>query len=116
MTLRMIRNPLLGVMAIILAFSSLSAATARGQRYDGQKVVICTGEILVTVTIDENGQPVKHTHVCPDYALLLAAVLIPAGPVILEQLSAIRLPRVFDAGQAEQQIRIRPRARAPPVS
>jgi hypothetical protein len=67
------------VAALILA--SLATGHARGQAPAAGEIVLCVGTQVLTVTVDENGQPVTVARACPDAILKLAAPLLP--PVVV---------------------------------
>ncbi|MGR3376243.1 hypothetical protein [Salipiger abyssi] len=48
-------------------------AVARAQPAPAGEIVICSGLGLVTVMVDAEGNPVGHSHVCPDGLLTLFA-------------------------------------------
>jgi len=70
-------------LALLIAVTSQQMAMARGVMVDtfGQ-VVLCTGQGVITVTLDADGNIVEDTgeiaHFCPDCALTLADM--PAAP------------------------------------
>ncbi|SLN48879.1 hypothetical protein ROJ8625_02396 [Roseivivax jejudonensis] len=76
------------VLICVLAFTSVEAAIARGLPAPAGEVVLCRGLAVVTVTLDENGDPVRRSQLCPEAlgALLdLAAearAQVAPGPVI----------------------------------
>jgi hypothetical protein len=88
-------------LALGMIVTALSVGHARGQARVAGEVVLCVGTQVVTVTVDENGQPVTSTHTCPDGVLKLAAplaspavvtrplVLLPVGFVLPESSSAV---------------------------
>lgn len=73
-------------LVLILVASGISLGAARGQLRVAGAVVLCTGSAVQVQLIDERGQPVNRTHVCPDMALsLMAAVAQPAAEAGLRQ-------------------------------
>jgi hypothetical protein len=76
-------RPLIAVaLSLMLAFTSLGLAFARGQAMAGGQIVLCTGAGPVTVTLDAQGNPTGHAHICPDMALGLIVALGTPDPVI----------------------------------
>ncbi len=63
------------LFALLLAATSLTMATARGQTRIAGEIVICTGYGLSTISVDENGNPTGPIHVCPDMVLALMSAL-----------------------------------------
>lgn len=57
------------VLAQILFLTSLTVAAARGQAPAVGEMVLCIGSHAVTVSVDENGQPVEYVHICSDFAM-----------------------------------------------
>jgi hypothetical protein len=65
-------------LSLMLAFTSLGLAAARGQAMAGGQVVLCSGAGPVTLTLDAQGRPAGPAHICPDMALgLIAALHLP---------------------------------------
>jgi len=78
-------HPLFGfALALMLAISSMGMAVTRGQAASDKDLVICSGAGMMTVTLDNKGNPVAPTHPCPYClaghapALLPDAVSLPA--------------------------------------
>ncbi|MBU2963272.1 hypothetical protein KO516_21075 [Citreicella sp. C3M06] len=64
--------PLIGILLILaLALTGYQMAVARAQPVPAGQIVICSGMGLVTVMVDSDGQPVQHSHLCPDGLLTL---------------------------------------------
>jgi len=61
-------------LSLLLAFTSLSFASARGQNPDlGTEIVICTGVGMTTITLGADGEPIETTHICPDGTSIFSA-------------------------------------------
>lgn len=54
------------VLALVVVLTAQQMAAARGQMRVAGVFVMCTGAGVVTVTLDENGDPTGPAHVCPD--------------------------------------------------
>lgn len=68
-------------LSLLLALTAQSVAASRGMDRAVGQMVLCTGTGPVVVYMDENGQPTKAPHFCPDYALsLLGAVFADQSP------------------------------------
>lgn len=109
-------RPALHLLLILLvAATSLSLGHARGQARIAGEVVLCAGERVVTVTVDENGTPVRHVTLCPDMALsLLAGLDLP--PVALPMPAADARAAVVVAATKEAGLPpVAAQARGPPV-
>lgn len=55
-------------LAVLLALTSQTMATARGAPAPVGQAVLCTGMGPVTVLVDAQGQPTGKVHICPDCA------------------------------------------------
>jgi len=105
------------VLALLVALTSQHMAVARGVTHDvAGAVVLCTGEGVRTVHVDQDGNPVEIVHICPDCALsLLAFIDVPhTTPKRVVHMQTLGQTPVSD--QASGLIHIAPSARAPPVS
>ncbi|MFK7752625.1 MAG: hypothetical protein AB8B51_08755 [Sedimentitalea sp.] len=58
---------LLLVSALLL--TSQGMAVVRGASGPAGQMVLCVGTQTVVVDVDQQGQPVERTHLCPDCAL-----------------------------------------------
>lgn len=68
------------LLIVTLVLTGLALGAARGQARIAGQMVICAGNAVTVMTVDENGNPVEVPHFCPDMALsLLAAVAVPAA-------------------------------------
>ncbi|WP_149775794.1 hypothetical protein [Ruegeria intermedia] len=68
-------------LSVLLALMAQGVAASRGMDRAVGQMVLCTGTGPVVVYMDENGQPTKASHYCPDYALnLLGAVFADQPP------------------------------------
>jgi len=76
---RSLRIYLALTLVAIMVLTSQSMAVARGMATNAAgQIVLCTGTGPVSVYVDEDGQPTRPPHICPDCALhLLAAVAAP---------------------------------------
>ena len=67
-------RPLLAcLLSLVIAFTGLQAASARGNTAPVGAVELCLGAVVVTVLVDATGAPVERVHLCPDGAFLLFA-------------------------------------------
>ena len=63
-------------LALLIAVTSQQMAIARGVTTNAAgQVILCTGQGVVTVTLDANGDPIEPAHICPDCALSLLDVV-----------------------------------------
>ena len=108
-------NALRLFLILLLALTGLSLGAARGQARVAGQVVLCAGESVVVVAVDQQGQPVKQVQVCPDMALSLMQGLhdAPVLPVVTPQFSA--LVPAYDPPVASGLRAAAARARGPPV-
>ncbi|MEX0328091.1 MAG: hypothetical protein AB3N07_05160 [Ruegeria sp.] len=64
------------VLSALLGLTGQSIAATRGMDRAAGQMVLCTGAGPVVVYVDDQGQPTRPPHYCPDYALsLLGAIL-----------------------------------------
>jgi hypothetical protein len=81
------------MLAVVLALGSITMAVARGQAAPGETMVICSGYGVVTLTLDENGNPTGPVHPCPDCLAGLGLAVLGETPAILPP---ARLGRALD--------------------
>ncbi len=60
-------------LALLIAFTSVQFAAARGQSPAVGTMEICTGTGPVHILVDENGEPTGGVMICPDYAMAFFA-------------------------------------------
>lgn len=104
------------VLALMLAISSYGLATARGQAVGlGGAVILCTGSGAQVVTVDQNGQPLRRLHLCPDMVLSMMAAP-PAAPLVLIPPDGARAAtHVTQPPRMGGRRALPPRSRGPPV-
>lgn len=101
------------LLALMLAVTSYGFATARAHAPASHAMEICTGFSMVTIWVDENGDPVEERQICPDAVSFLAdtdqiATAPLATPTLIAVLAIIAHP-VFDTRHE-----LSPSARGPP--
>ena len=69
--------------AAVLLVAALGVGHARGQAPVAGQIVLCVGTQVVTVAVDENGQPTTETQTCPDGLLKLSVPLV--APVVVRR-------------------------------
>lgn len=103
------------LLMLTLGLTSATAGSARGQMRVAGEIVICSGQGVVTISIDAQGNPTGPIHICPDCVLTLLEtpeynlhnVLIQSGwQKITQRWVHILLPRA-DLARS-------PMARGPP--
>lgn len=66
-------KPIAGLLlAAMLVLTGQSMVLARGAAAATGQIEICIGADIVTVYVDENGQPTQAPHICPDCVLSFA--------------------------------------------
>ncbi|NHF73707.1 hypothetical protein [Paracoccus xiamenensis] len=101
-------------LIVMLALTSQGLASARGQPRAVSELVICAGATVITLSVDEQGRPVKHSDFCPDMAPhLLAAVSIDA-PMPARQGAVVRAASAMQPGRARGRDAPVAQARDPP--
>ena len=103
------------VLSLLVVLTGQGLAASRGVDRAVGQMVLCTGNGPVVVYMDENGQPTRAPHYCPDYAMALIGAVLMAQP---------ELPRMPDRSRHDVSQRVegliaapvpqRP-ARAPPA-
>ncbi|MGV6810625.1 MAG: hypothetical protein ACWA47_00130 [Brevirhabdus sp.] len=87
-------------LALMLAVTSYGFASARAHAPASHAMEICTGFSMVTIWVDEDGEPVEERHICPDAISFLVdagapvaapefepnllGVIAPVAPIILQ--------------------------------
>ncbi len=102
---------------LLLVLTAQQMAMARGQTTDvtGQ-VILCTGNGIVTVTLDAQGKPAGPAHICPDCALsFVLAVANPDLPVHTDLARRLTFPFAQVSLPADPVVP-GPAARDPPVA
>lgn len=102
-------------LSFVLALSSATMVSARGQMVQGDAIVICSGYGVVTIVLGPDGKPVGEVHPCPDCTPPLAAVLPGAAPVAARPLTRAEPVRRAVMVIALAPAARPPQARAPPV-
>ncbi|MGO4910375.1 hypothetical protein ACEN2J_18865 [Pseudorhodobacter sp. W20_MBD10_FR17] len=90
--LRIVRPISLVLLCLALVAGSVSMAVAKGQAAamsnGGTTIVICSGYGVLSITLDDQGNPVGPVHPCPECLAGLAAYLPPDSPTIAALTSA----------------------------
>ncbi|RLK11358.1 hypothetical protein [Ruegeria conchae] len=103
-------------LSLLVLVTGQGLAASRGiDRAVGQ-MVLCTGTGPVVVYMDDEGQPTRAPHYCPDYALsLLGAVHDARAALPLAPSRALPAPPLRSADLISAPLPRHP-ARAPPIS
>ncbi|WP_152448582.1 hypothetical protein [Roseivivax sp. THAF40] len=110
------RAHIAALLAAILALVSVELAIARGAPAIAGQVVLCGGLEREVITLDVNGDPVRHSQLCPDAATAFFAAPVAATGVVAVALRYSKL-HVDTAMTSRAQAELpRAQARAPPVS
>ncbi len=101
-------------LALLLVVTGQALAMARGTAGAGGQIVLCAGTGPVIVYLDEDGQPTRPPHFCPDFALhvIADAVLPPEMAVPAKLRPAPAPPR--QAQITVPRLALSPNARGPP--
>lgn len=79
----MSRRPVIAwLLALAVALTSVTAAVGRAQAAGATEIVICSGYGIVTLTLDEQGNPTGPVHDCPFCLAAMAAAVLPDLPVL----------------------------------
>jgi hypothetical protein len=77
-------------MALMLVVTGESFAVARGMPGAAGQIILCTGNGVVIVDVDENGQPLERGHICPDAALFVLAAVAEPPPGVQRPMGAVQ--------------------------
>lgn len=102
--------------ALMLAFTGQSMAVARGMPGAAGEITLCTGQGIVTISVDENGQPVEETHICPHFAMSFFAFAVQEPGLPLRPLGRMERLVPVGASLAYAGHDVSPSARGPPLS
>jgi hypothetical protein len=72
----------ISLMALVIGFTSVQLAAARGQSPAVGTMEICTGTGPIHILVDENGEPTGNIMICPDYALAFFADPLPQATTV----------------------------------
>ncbi len=72
-----LRNTLPYALSLLVILTGMGVAESRGMDRAVGQMVLCTGNGPVMVYVDEDGQPTRAPHYCPDYALSLLGAVHP---------------------------------------
>lgn len=101
------------ILATVLGAGLVGAM--RGQAAEAQRIVICSGQDTVTLSLDADGNPTGPSHWCPDCVVqLLAGLATPPQPAE----APLRLSRAVPAppsGHPPGRALPAPPARGPPL-
>ena len=104
------------LLAVVMALTSQAMAIARAAPGPSGMIELCTGTGPVMVTVDDQGQPIGHPHLCPDYAAHafdLGGVTAVAATLTLR---AVALAHRETPQSLTSQTRLQAKARGPPLS
>lgn len=107
------------LLCVILGLSSGTMALARGQASGGMAVTICSGYGVVTVYLDEQGNPQPGSgtvHMCPDCLAGLGLAALPEAPHLHRPLTRSDRLRLVPVVWALPVLSHVPQARGPPVT
>ncbi len=103
-------------LALLVALTSQQLAVARGQPHAAGQVEICSGDGVIVVAIDKDGNPVGPAHICPDVALAFMAALDLPPPGATQPVHMQRVGYAIDSHDAVSLVHITTLARGPPLS
>ena len=103
------------VLALMLAFTSRSMAAACGMLNAAGEIILCTSEGIVSVAVDENGQPVEAPHICPDCAMSLFAFVADTSALPLRPLGSVETLSPVGAAHRASMQEVPATARGPPM-
>lgn len=103
-------------LALVVMLTSVHTAVGRSEARGAVDMVICAGGGTAVILLDADGDPVVHTHTCPDCLLsgLATETGVPPG-VAAPKRRAARLRRPVPAGPRARRRLMRARSRGPPL-
>lgn len=76
-----IRTHITWLLIAVLTFTGHSMAIARGMSPATGMMELCTGDQVVMVHVDANGEPTGPAHICPEFSLMLMDMLSPVPSI-----------------------------------
>ncbi|WP_028028943.1 hypothetical protein [Gemmobacter nectariphilus] len=104
------------LLCLVLALTSGTMAVARGQMAAAGSIVICSGYGVITVLVDDRGEPLGTVHPCPDCIAAHVVALLPPVPVVVRPLGLSRIVWAPVATGAVPLSPATPKARGPPLA
>jgi len=111
-----LRAALSVLMALVIVVTAQELAVARGQPHAAGQIELCTGEGVLMVALDAQGNPVGPAHICPDAAMLLMAAWAPSAPDPARPVHISRAGYLIAETRGGLDIHITAQARGPPGS
>lgn len=102
-------------LSVVMALSSATMVSARGQMVQGDAIVICSGYGVVTIVIGPDGEPVGAVHPCPDCVPHLALGLPAQAAAVARPLTRAEPLRQGAPVIVARPAVVPPQARAPPA-
>ena len=111
-----LRSYLAIVLCLLLVMATQAMAVTRGAANAFGVVELCSGDDVVTIYVDDTGEPIAASHICPECLPLSLAGLLPgevtvAAPLRLRHGSPVQANAIHTL-----HLRLTQQARAPPVS
>lgn len=116
MNLWLTRTYLAIALSLSLALTGLYAAQMRAAPDATGQIVLCTGTGPVTVYVDDEGQPTRPPHHCPDCVIHLLVALEGPEQQRLAPQAPDRAPAPAAANAPMAQTTARATARGPPAN
>ncbi|MEW9919542.1 hypothetical protein AB2B41_08010 [Marimonas sp. MJW-29] len=102
-------------LALMLALTSQVMAVTRVSADATGQMVLCVGAEIVTVYVDEEGQPTAAPHRCPDCALSEGFVPEPPRLMAPQEVAAAFLVAESAKSILRAERSPKPHTRAPPI-
>ncbi|MGR3623871.1 hypothetical protein [Pseudophaeobacter sp.] len=112
---RLLRIYLVLALALVVTLTGHAATSMKGARDATGQMVICSGSGPVIVFVDNEGQPTRPPHFCPDCVMnLLDAVSVPDA-LALHSYGGQAFDRLWPARLQGHWTVVQALARAPPA-
>lgn len=102
-------------LILALGVTSFSLAVARGQASPLSTMVICSGFGARVIALDENGDPIGASDICPDGVVVFADASVPIPVVDVLWRADGEVIAVLRRANAEGRASVPAVARGPPV-
>ncbi|OIQ46093.1 MAG: hypothetical protein BM558_01100 [Roseobacter sp. MedPE-SW] len=111
---RFLRISLALMLGLAVTLTGHASASAQGARDATGQMVICSATGPVTIYLDEDGQPTKPPHFCPDCVMHLLDVVSGPDDLALTVYGGQDFDQFWSATKPRHVARVSASARAPP--
>lgn len=109
-----IRIHITWLLVAVLTFTGHSMAIARGMSPAIGMMELCTGDQVVMVHMDADGEPTGPAHICPEFSLMLMDMLSPAPSMAAPCVARSERQVLVQQAAVAPALVVQASARAPP--